>query len=126
MGRRRKDGKVDDYVGTMAKDLDRLAEYEQFCEEILPALRKDLKAGLSDEQILQKWKAVAAARAVSLTGSKQDAVALAASKDILDRTGGKAVERKLVAHRLEKLPDEQLEALLLTELAEDGGQGETD
>jgi hypothetical protein len=122
MGHKRKNGKRNDNMGNLVKNFDSLVAYEEFCEQILPALRKDLKNGLTDEEILAKWKPVAAARAVSLVGSLQDAVALAASKDILDRTQGKAVERRVVAHRLERLPDEQLDALLLTELSEQESQ----
>lgn len=107
-------------INTKARSLDELAEFEDFTANILPAIRKDLKAGMSETQILEKYKALAAASIATLTTRiDEPAVALAAARDILDRTQGKAVERRQVEHRLGKLPDEQLDALLLTEMADD-------
>jgi hypothetical protein len=103
----------------MAKNLDDLAEFEQFRSEILPALQKDLKSGMTDEKIIQKYRAVVAARMVThALDLANPGVSLAATKDLMDRSLGKAVERKQVEHRLGKLPDEELDAILLTKLAD--------
>lgn len=95
--------------------IDDLAEFEEFRDTLLPALRADLSKGLSDEEILTKYKALAAARTISemvLPGG----AGLAAAKDILDRTRGKAVERKEVKHQLERLEEKDVDALLMSKL----------
>lgn len=101
----------------MAKDLDTLSEFEQFRKEILPALRRDIKAGLSNEEIYKKYQAHTAARSVTIALTDPDSgKALAAIKEIHDRGTGKPKERQEVTHRLDKLADEQLDALLQTQL----------
>lgn len=103
----------------MEKTIDDLIEFENFCEEILPALRKDMKAGLSAQDMYNKYQAMAAARSISIVAREVDSgKALSAIKDILDRTQGKAVERHDHRHHLADIPEEQLDALLLSELAE--------
>lgn len=114
--RRPKSNKVEN---RMVSAIDNLAAFEEFQDEILPELRKMLKVGASAEAIYKKATAVAAARAVSIAVRDPDSSkALSAIKEILDRSGGKATERQEVSHKLEKLPDEQLDALLLSKLQE--------
>lgn len=101
--------------------LDKLAEFEEFTHAILPKLRAMLKDGASADEILSFSQAAAAARVVTIAATEIDSSkALAASKDILDRTQGKATEKQEVTHRLEKLDDAQLDALLLSKLKEAG------
>lgn len=103
----------------MARALDDMSEFRKFREELLPVIRKDLEAGLSGEEIMRKYESYAAARIISIAAMEQDSgKALAAAKDILDRSQGKAKERSEVTHKLEKLPEEQLDALLLAKLEE--------
>jgi DNA-directed RNA polymerase specialized sigma24 family protein len=95
------------------RNLDELQAFQDFKELILPVLRQDLDKGMTAEEILEKYTAIAAARIVSDmvkdTGSD-------AAKDILNRTRGKATERKEIRHRLESLPEDQVDALLLSKL----------
>lgn len=101
----------------MATALDRLAAFEAFEDEILPALREMLNAGASAEQIYEKFAPLAAARAVTVLVKEADSTkALSAAKEVLDRTRGKATERKEVKHELAALPDDQLDALLAAKL----------
>jgi gamma-glutamyl:cysteine ligase YbdK (ATP-grasp superfamily) len=99
-------------------------------EALLPELRADLASGLTAEQIYQKYQTLAAARSVQIVATEVDSSkALAAVKDILDRSQGKAKERQEIEHRLGKLPETELDALLLTKLkriedAEEAGNGE--
>lgn len=107
----------------MVNALDKMKAFEAFEALILPQLQADMAAGLTADQIYKKYEHLAAARAVSIVMTEKDnSKALNAAKDILDRAQGKAVEKKEVKHTLDKLPDEQLDALLLTEL-EDMGPG---
>ncbi len=129
IGRKRRNyaGRPDQAVQNMAKAIDDLAAFEDFRHEILPALQKDLKAGLSDEKIIAKYRAVVAARMVThALDLENPSVSLAATKDLMDRTMGRAVERKQIEHRLGKLPEEELDAILLTKLQDvedqDGGE----
>jgi len=111
-----------------AEALDALAEFEEFRDTILPAIRKDLAAGLDAEHIMQKYQALAAARMVTTLATEQDSSkAMAAAKDVLDRTIGKAKERSEVTHKLQNIPEEQLDSILLSELdnLEDSGDDDT-
>lgn len=106
--------------------LDDLKEFNEFRSEILPVLREALKAGTDAETIYKKFQAYAAARMVSIAATEIDsAKALSAIKDILDRTQGKAKERQEVTHRLSSLPEEQLDAILLSKL-KDQQEGDDD
>lgn len=103
----------------MARNIDTMAEFEAFKENILPALRQDIKSGKSAEQIYAKYAAIAAARGVSIAMTEVDSgKALSALRDILDRTQGKAVERIAVKHRFENLKEEELDALLISRARE--------
>jgi flagellar biosynthesis chaperone FliJ len=102
----------------MCRALDELAEFEKFQDEILPELRADLKRGMSAEQIYAKYQAVVAARSVTIAVKEADSgKALTAAKDILDRCQGKAKERQEVEHKLSRLKDEELDSLIMSEMA---------
>lgn len=102
----------------MARKLDEREAYERFKEEVLPAIQKDLQKGFTAEELVQKYHALAMARniTIAINPKSQDSVALAASKDILDRALGKAKERSEVTHRMQDVPEEQLNAALLTKM----------
>ena len=103
----------------MISALDRLRAFEEFEQLLLPQLRADLKAGLTADEIYKKYEHLAAARSVTIAMAEQDsAKALQAVKEIRDRATGKAIEKKEITHKLDKLPDDQLDALLLTELSD--------
>jgi hypothetical protein len=101
----------------IAKALDQLAQFEEFKEKILPALQRDLQDGLTPEQLREKYSPIVQAAMIStaLTG-KDEKARLAAQKDTLDRHEGRAKERIEAVHKLEKLPEEQIDSLLLSEL----------
>lgn len=101
----------------MVSALDRLAAYEEFEESILPSLRKAMKEGKTDIEIYNMVRGAAAARTATIALTERDpAKALSAIKDILDRTGGKATERREIEHKYSKLKEEELDSLLLSEL----------
>jgi len=102
----------------VVRSLDELLKYDEFREKILPALENDLRAGMEPAELFKKYKSVAAARLISAVALEIDtAKALAAARDILDRADGKAKESKTVEHRLAALPDDELEALIKSEMA---------
>lgn len=99
--------------------MDELALFQQFKEELLPKLQEAIVGGKSAEDILEMSQKYAAARLGTIIATEVDSGrALSAIKEVLDRTLGKAVERKQVDHRLGKLPEEQIDALLITALEE--------
>lgn len=105
----------------IAKALDDLAAFEEFQAELLPALRGAIQAGKTADDIYKMAEAMAAARAVTIAATEKDSgKALAAIREVLDRSKGKATERREIAHKYEKLKDEELDALILSELAESG------
>jgi hypothetical protein len=99
------------------RSLDQLAAFDEFRASILPALMRDVNEGSTDDELLEKYRAIAQARVISemvLPGGQ----GLAAAKDILDRSRGKAVERKEFKHQLEKLEEKDVDALLMSKLAQ--------
>lgn len=103
-----------------------VAEFEDFRNSILPKLQQMLQSGADDEEILNWAKSFAAARLASIVLADADnGRALAAIKDLLDRTRGKARETKDVTHRLAQMDDKQLDALLQSELIELEAMDET-
>lgn len=95
------------------RTVDELRAFDEFRELVLPALQADVKSGLSADDILEKYTAIAAARLVS--EMVRDSGAQAA-KDILDRKLGKAVERKQLTHRLDNADEADVDALLISKL----------
>lgn len=103
----------------MADALDDLAAYQQFKDELLPELRQALARGETAEDLYKRYEALAAARLISIAAKEVDSgKAAQAAKDILDRRQGKAKERTQHEHKFSKVPDEQLDAILLSQLDE--------
>ncbi len=93
-----------------------LIEFEDFQTTILPMLRRDLKAGMTAKQLHEKYAALAAARMINIALTEENTgAAAAASKDILDRTAGKATEKKEVTHRFKDMDEKDLDALIESE-----------
>lgn len=107
------------HIAGASKLHDRLAAFEAFEADILPVLRRDMTSGKSAQELFEKYSAMAAARGITIALQEEDSgKALAAIKDILDRTQGKAKESKEIEHKLAKLPDKELDAFLLTQINE--------
>lgn len=94
-----------------------LDEFVEWKETIHPRIRADIKKGLDPKQLREKYSPLAEARKlmIALTSTNESS-ALAAIKDIQDRTEGKAKERIDMTHRLAQMPDDELDALILSEL----------
>lgn len=101
----------------MVKAIDDLAEFQEFRTKLLPAIRTSLKDKQTPKEILELARSYAAARiALVMAMDPDNKTALAAAKDLLDRTEGKAIERKEFKHQLSQLKDEELDALLESKL----------
>src|SRR5690242_8059724 len=99
----------------MARALDDLAEFQEY-QTILKQIRKDLKKGMKEAELAKKYAPLAQARIISdMLTSENPQAALAAARDLLDRVNGKAKESQEVTHRLEKLSEKELDALLQSE-----------
>lgn len=93
-----------------------LNEFEEFRTKILPAIRKDLLAGLTPDELREKYASLVQARLIAEALTTPDAgKAGTLAKDILDRQYGKATEKKEVTVKYSDLDDESLDALLLSE-----------
>jgi len=95
-----------------------LREFESFKESLLPSAQADVSNGMAAEAILKKYQAIAAGRLVSLIPSMNQKVALAAAQQILDRTMGKAIERKAIRHQFEDVADKDLDSLIVSMMKE--------
>lgn len=108
----------------ITESLDELAEFREFKETLLPALRADLMKGTPAKEILEKVKSLAAARLGQIVVSELDSgKALAAIKDVLDRTDGKAKESIETTHKFQQMKDTDLDALLRSKLQESDADG---
>jgi hypothetical protein len=104
----------------MANALDTRSLMNDISKEVLPVLAQAIRERWTKDQIRQHpvLSVLIAARQVSIAITDPDAgKALAAIKDLNDRTEGKAVERVEATHKYEKLKDEELDALLQSEEA---------
>lgn len=93
-------------------------------EEIGPIIKKAMKHGGGAQQILSKSQAMAATKMIELMMySDKDDVKLRAAKELLDRSLGKAVERKLSIHGdLSTMSEKELDSEVARLLEEaDGG-----
>jgi hypothetical protein len=119
---RRRSPKPNSAEHNMTCSLDALAEFQDFQDDVLKFLRRALAEGKSRDEIEKhpKVQALLAARQVTMALTEQDAgKALAAIKDLRDRTEGRAVERKEIRTRIEEAPDEALDARLKTLLGQE-------
>ena len=100
----------------MVKVLDQLDLFERLKKEIMPCIIKDLAKGFTAEELRNKY--LAKIQAAQLTQALTDPKAAAERKDVLDRSEGKATEKREITHRLKDLPEEELDALLLSEVGD--------
>ena len=103
----------------MVSTIDDLRQFEEFRQDLLPALKKAIKDKKSSKDILEIARSLVTVRLVTIAALDPSATtALAATKDILDRLDGKATERKELLHSMSKLKDEELDALVITAIKE--------
>lgn len=100
--------------------INKLAAIEDYHATVPADLRRMLENRATPQDIMEYAARLAAARLVTELGSTDPKQAMEASKQILDRTQGKAVERVQQHHKFEKLDEEQLDALILSQLKEVG------
>ena len=103
----------------MVRGLDDLAMFEELQASVIPQLRALIKKGASSEEILEAGRAIAVARLVSMAALDPEAN-LGAIKELLDRVHGKSTEKKDITHKLGRLKDEEVDALLLSAISEEG------
>lgn len=103
----------------MISMVDDLAEFEEFRASTLKAIRADIRKGLSAADIRKKYAAIVQGRLITDALTTDDVGRAAVlGKDILDRVEGKAKEQTEVTHRMAKLNDKELDALLQSEAQE--------
>lgn len=109
----------------MVEVLDDLALFQELRAELLPELRRLIETKAPTKQILESARSAAVARLASLAVMDEDSkTALAAIKELLDRSEGKVTEKKEITHAMSKLKDEELDALVLSTLDEADSDGE--
>lgn len=110
---------------SLVEALDDLALFQEMRAELLPELRRLIETKAPTKQILESARAAAVARLASLAVMDEDSkTALAAIKELLDRSEGKVTEKKEITHAMSKLKDEELDALVLSTLDEADSDGE--
>lgn len=99
-----------------ARSLDALAEFETFREMFAPEIRRDLMRGATEKEILEKYKPLVAARMVQTAVAGDAKNAIAAGREVYNRTEGTPAAKLDITHKMERLKDEELDALLESEL----------
>ncbi len=93
-----------------------IADYEEFVQTILPAFRRDVKSGMSAEELNKKYSSLAAARMLTIALTDENAsTAASAARDVLDRVSGKATEKKEVTHKFKDVSEKELDAIIKSE-----------
>lgn len=101
---------------SMAFLMDELLAFQDFRTTVLPKLQEMVKQGKSADEIFKFAEAMAAAKMVTHALTDTDSGrAITATKDILDRSVGKAKERHEHEHKYAKLTDAEIDALLASE-----------
>lgn len=104
---------------SMIASLEKYEEFKELEQTLLRRVRTDIRAGLTAGEICQKYEHLAAARLVSLLAQTNDPKELLpVIREIQDRASGKTVEKKEITHKLASLTDEELKALVASELTE--------
>jgi hypothetical protein len=110
-------GKATEIDKEMSKHLEDFLEFDEFRNTIPKEVRRQILAGRSADEIMKHHAPLAAGRIVAIAATSEDPkMALAASKDIIDRSQGRATERKEITHRYEDLSDEELNSILMSEV----------
>lgn len=107
----------------MIRALDDLAEFERFQDSILPVLRQAIAEKWSADKIWSNptTQALLAAQAVRIGLNNDDpGRALDAIKTVIYQTAGKPKEKQEITHKVERLKDAELDALLATHMADLG------
>ena len=100
-------------MSKQARLVDDLTDFAEFKSRFPGELRRDVLNGKTPKELQSKWKTLITARVIAVAITDPDTkAALAASKDILDRADGKAIERKQELHLMANVPEEQLDAAL--------------
>lgn len=99
--------------------LKEVSQFEEFKATILPAMQKDLKKGMGAKELRAKYAALLQARVITDALTTKDAgKAALIAKDLLDRVEGKATEKKEVVHKFQDMKDEEIDAVLKSEIEE--------
>jgi len=105
----------------MARNLDKLAEYEMFDSSILPQLQKMVMENWSPDKIRKAFAPLMQARMVQMAlGDAKSPNTMKAVKDILDRHEGTAVQRVDNVTTYAKMDKRELAALALQKLRDSG------
>lgn len=101
----------------MVSSVDNIRDFVEIFQGLTPGLKADLKKNLSPKQLIEKHQSLLTARLLSIAVTDPDsAKSVAACRDLLDRVLGKPTEKKEMEHKFSKLSDQELDAVLVTEL----------
>lgn len=95
-------------------------QQKQLFDTFYPKIQKLMRDGGTAESVLKKSESLAAVTLVELLQSDKDEVRRAVAKDILERVGGKAVERSVNVN-IGHLADKDIDAQIKRLIAETGG-----
>lgn len=112
--------RVENLPGDVVDQEERMADlalFEQFREEVAPAMRAMVMEKRPPKEIFKAFQSLIAARQVTIALTARDpGKAHAAIMDIQNRVEGKPTERKEISHKLAELRDEELDALLISKM----------
>lgn len=108
---------INETENALVERIEAQALFEEFQQEVLPALREMVKDGAKTEEILEVGRALAAARLITIAATDKSQIAMTAIKEILERKDGKVADKKQIEHRLAKMDDKELDAYLISKMS---------
>ena len=98
----------------IARNIDKLASYDEFVGSVTPRLQKAVLEKWSPEKIYKEFGGLVASKAVAMALSSESdpGKALAAIQEVLNRGFGKATEKLETTHKYTNLDDKSLDSLL--------------
>lgn len=106
----------------VVRDIDDLAELDRLKADVFPIIRKAREEGWTAERLWSDPRVLALMSQkmllVAMT-TKDDRTFQSGFKEIVDRAKGKPTERHEHKHELENLSDQELDALIITQMGSD-------
>lgn len=109
----RRDNQKEEWMVRLLDEHDQFKKYQQMFSKLL----KMVASGATADELRKEFGPAITARAIAMAATTDDGRLFSTlMKDLVDRTEGKAVERREVSHQFSQLTDEELNNVLASEL----------
>jgi hypothetical protein len=107
------DNQKEEWMVQMLDEHDQFKKYQEMFKKLLTMVG----AGATADELRREFGPAITARAIAMAATTDDGRLFSTlMKDLVDRTEGRAVERREVSHQFQNLTDEELNNVLASEL----------